>query len=187
MISGVLIRRFCYISPSIAEIVALSISTWVCPGCSKSLIYGSAFVTLTLPEYDAPYETPFSVRVHRFYPSINLGSMLPFCIKKLNNCLLCWFERMHRASNCGNSPEMRILLRSGQVHMCSRKYYNAIYQQTHYDWYLYNELQLKSSFHLGINYKSYFCVKMISDISLTQIIFPHCHRDDFDLNCICMQ
>ncbi|GBL73055.1 hypothetical protein AVEN_53515-1 [Araneus ventricosus] len=74
-------------------------------------VYVFRLITLTPPEYGASWETLISI--HLFHPTINLGSMLPFCAKKFDNCSLCSSGGIHHATNCGNnSPGMRIVMRS---------------------------------------------------------------------------
>ena len=92
-------------------------------------VYVSDLITLTLSEYGVPCE--ILLLVYRFYPTINLGCMFPFCERKLKCFPLCWFGGIHRATTCGISPEMSILLRSRKIRICNREYYSTIHSHTH--------------------------------------------------------
>lgn len=141
-----------WLSDDSAEIMALLITTCTWTERGKSDVYGSGVRphnadTTRNSVHRARHCSPYTAFIHDKF-----GSMLS-CAKKFNCCLLGWFGKIHPAT-----PFAETLLKRGycwEAVKCACITGNTSTPSIRKQiviWYFYDELQLKSSFHLGIPY-----------------------------------
>ena len=131
-ISSIVIRQIYSISSFAAEILVLLIITYTCPknllspaqcevspSCLSVRRHNADTTWIWCNMRGTALHTPLLSYV-KFERHV-LPRM--FCVKKLNNCPLCWCGGIHRATNCGNSPEMTISLRNHQMLMNNGEYH----------------------------------------------------------------
>ena len=142
MISRVVNRRLCRMRPSIDEILSLLI-----PTCAYQDVASSCCLHIR-PHNPGTTGIWYIVRNTALFTPLTLNSVsiLPFWAKKINNCFLCWFGGIHRATNLGYSSEMRICVAKNKATPPIRKQNNAL----RFDTYATNYFLIVNRFYLKI-------------------------------------